>query len=126
MELNQTDYEKLRELEESLWRSKTRFDLEYMDKVLANDFFEYGRSGRIYQREDTLGAPVQEIIAKLPLRNFNARLIDNNVAQITYISEVTDHGIIEVGNRSSIWSKTAAGWQLRFHQGTPMGPSLQG
>lgn len=120
MELSSADHEKLKELEESLWRSETRFDQEYMNKVLAPDFFEFGRSGRIYQRVDTLGAPAQEIIAKLPLKNFTVRLIDNNVVQVTYISEVTDDGVIEVGNRSSIWSKAGTGWQLRFHQGTPI------
>jgi hypothetical protein len=118
MELNQVDYEKLKKLEESLWRSETRFDLEYMNKVLAPDFFEFGRSGRIYQREDTFGHPAEEIKAKLPLKNFTVRLIDTNVVQVTYISEVTYDGVVEVGNRSSIWSKTANGWQLRFHQGT--------
>lgn len=65
-----------------------------------------------------MAAPTQAIEAKLPLRNFAIRLIDTNVAQVTYVSEVTDHGVVEVGNRSSIWSKTEGGWQLRFHQGT--------
>ncbi|OFZ28931.1 MAG: hypothetical protein A2622_12595 [Bdellovibrionales bacterium RIFCSPHIGHO2_01_FULL_40_29] len=26
---------------------------------------------------------------------------------------------IIIANRSSLWSKTATGWKLRFHQGTP-------
>lgn len=91
-----------------------------MNKVLALDFFEFGRSGRIYQRENTLAVPTQAIEAKLPLQNFAIRLIDTNVAQVTYVSEVTYGGAIEVGNRSSIWSKTADGWQLHFHQGTPV------
>ena len=120
MELSKDDYEKLRQLEESLWRSETRFDQEYMNNVLAPDFFEYGRSGRIYQRANTLDVSAQTITAKLPLKNFTVRLIDNNVAQITYISEVTDNGLVEVGNRSSIWSKSDGEWKLRFHQGTPV------
>ncbi len=59
-----------------------------MDRVLAPDFFEYGRSGRVYQREDTLAVPVQEISAVIPLVDFKARSIDVNVVQLTYISIV--------------------------------------
>lgn len=46
------DLEDLRPLEESLWRSKTRFDDAGMDASFADDFCEFGRSGRVYQREE--------------------------------------------------------------------------
>lgn len=119
MEINKDDFEKLKELEESLWRSETRFDQEYMDRVLAHDFFEFGRSGRRYKREETLsGARPQTINIKFPLKNFSITLIDTNVALVTYISEVM-YEEMEVANRSSIWLKTPAGWQIKFHQGTP-------
>jgi hypothetical protein len=119
MEINKEDYEKLKELEESLWRAETRFDNEYMNKVLAPDFFEFGRSGRTYKREETLsGARPQTINIKFPLKNFSITLIDTNVALVTYISEVM-YEEMEVANRSSIWLKTATGWQIKFHQGTP-------
>jgi hypothetical protein len=52
MRVNDSDYEKLKQLEESLWRSETRFDNEYMNRTLAPDFFEFGRSGRAYTREE--------------------------------------------------------------------------
>jgi hypothetical protein len=109
----------LRELEESLWRSKTRFNQAYMERILAPDFFEFGRSGRIYTREDTLAAPPHEINARLPLENFAVHPIDSNVVLVTYVSEVR-YEEVDVGNRSSLWSRTDAGWQLRFHQGTPV------
>ena len=113
------DYEKLRELEESLWRIETRFNQEYMNKILASDFFEFGRSGRVYKREDTLGASPEKIDIKFPLKNFKIHSIDTNVVLVTYISEVM-YSELQIGNRSSIWSKTSEGWQLRFHQGTPI------
>ncbi|MEX1112709.1 MAG: DUF4440 domain-containing protein [Candidatus Andersenbacteria bacterium] len=117
MTLTKTEIEKLRELEESLWRPETRFNYEYMDKVLAHDFFEFGRSGRIYQREDTLGASGTQINAKLPLRDFQIHQLTDDVVQVTYVSEVDDEEL-EVGNRSSIWLKVEDDWQLKFHQGT--------
>ena len=91
-----------------------------MDKVLAPNFFEYGRSGRVYQREDTLAIPTEEIPAVIPLVNFKARPIDNNVVQITYISIVNYPHSEERALRSSIWLRTPKGWQLIFHQGTPI------
>ncbi|MFC1952908.1 nuclear transport factor 2 family protein [Chloroflexota bacterium] len=105
-------------MEESLWCSKTRFNREYMEKVLSREFLEFGGSGRIYKREDTLSAPAQEIRAKLPLKDFTAHFVSENVILVTYVSEV-EYDTIQISNRGSLWVKTLAGWQLRFHQETP-------
>ena len=118
MELSGEDLKTLEMLEEGLWRADARFDRTQMDVVLAPDFFEVGRSGRVYRREDTLGVRAQPIDARLPLRDFKARLLDSNVAQVTYVSAVTHEGVEEIANRSSIWTRSEHGWQLRFHQGT--------
>ena len=120
MELGNQDLKDLELLEEGLWRSEVRFDLKRMDEILAPDFFEFGRSSRVYRREDTLGIPAQRINAKLPLRDFKVRLLDTNVAQVTYVSAVTYEAVKELARRSSIWSRPGHGWQLRFHQGTAM------
>lgn len=112
------DYETLKQLETSLWIADTRFDSDYMDKILSSDFFEFGRSGRIYTRAEVIAVPPQEINATLPLKNFAIHHIDKNVVLITYVSQV-NNGETLMGNRSSLWSKTTNGWQLRFHQGTP-------
>jgi hypothetical protein len=126
LRMNQ-DVDTLRELEESLWRSETRFDPAYMDRILAPDFFEFGRSGRTYTREDILAGPAHEIDARLPLEGFTVHPIASDVFLVTYVSEVA-YEEVELGNRSSLWSKTGAGWQLRFHQGTAVqrqvGPSI--
>ena len=76
----------LRELEESLWRSETRFDQAYMDRILAPDFFEFGRSGRTYTREDILTGPAHEIDARLPLENFTVHPISNSVVLVTILA----------------------------------------
>jgi hypothetical protein len=119
MELSVEEREQLQRLEEELWREETRFDSAYMERVIAADFFEFGRSGRVYQRSDTLSAPRQPIAAVIPLSDFKARLLSQDVAQVTYNSQVTYNGVVEKARRSSIWSRTADGWGLRFHQGTP-------
>ncbi len=102
-------------------RGETRFDPELMDQYFAPDFFEFGRSGQVYTRDEMIFDPAdaQEIEAKLPLENFHARYLTDTVVQITYISELDFDGEVLRGNRSSIWSKNGDQWQLRFHQGTP-------
>jgi len=119
VELSQSDREALERLEGELWRAATRFDRAYMGQVIAQDFFEFGRSGRVYDRHETLSVPPEPIEARLPLQNFRARLIAPDVAQVTYNSAVKYDGVYEYGRRSSIWSRTPGGWVLRFHQGTP-------
>ncbi len=120
MEVSNDSQKELEILEESLWKSETRFDRNYMNKILTPDFFEFGRSGKIYRREDTLGVLAQHIEAKFPLKDFVVRPITDEVVQVTYVSEVADQGQTDFGNRSSIWMKTGEGWKLRFHQGTPV------
>jgi len=110
-------HEKLQKLEESLWIDETRFDPNYMEKILAPDFFEFGRSGRVYEREDTLAVGRQSINAKLPLENFKITEVLEGVVLVTYISEV-QYETLERANRSSLWVKSEDGWKLKFHQGT--------
>lgn len=119
MEISSEDREILERLEEELWREETRFDTQRMNELIANDFFEFGRSGRVYKRQDTLAAARQTIDAVFPLPEFQVRLLNENIAQITYNSEVKYDGVIEYARRSSIWSRTTSGWIIRFHQGTP-------
>jgi hypothetical protein len=118
-QISADDQEELRRLEESLWRAETRFDRAHMERVLAADFSEFGRSGRTYRRQDTLDVPRDACDAELPLPNFAVRAITGDVALVTYVSRVTYGSDIEVANRSSLWSRHPDGWKIRFHQGTP-------
>ena len=119
MELSGRDRDELQRLEEYLWRAETRYDDRYMREVMAPDFLEFGRSGRVSRREDSLTVPRRPIDAVLPLPDFSARLLHPDVAQVTYNSAVTYDGVVQRARRSSIWSRTPSGWTLRFHQGTP-------
>ena len=119
MELSKQDRAALERLEEELWREETRFDRKRMGEIIAPDFLEFGRSGRVYQREDSLAVSRQAIDAVLPLPDFAARLLHPDIAQVTYNSAVTYDGVVQHARRSSIWSRIPGGWVLRFHQGTP-------
>jgi hypothetical protein len=109
-------------LEESLWRAETRFDDALMETVLADDFVEFGRSGRVYRRDELFmeNSEFKEIDAVLPLPEFSVKYLTQDVVQAIYVSEVTYNGQVERANRSSIWCHENGTWRLRFHQGTPV------
>ena len=120
MELTVENLTELKQLEERLWIAEFRFDRAWMETILAEDFFEFGRSGRIYSRSECLDIDRgQTIDAVIPLFEFKARYIASDTVQITYKSIVTYENAVEYGNRSSLWLKTSSGWKLKFHQGTP-------
>lgn len=113
------EIEQIRTLEESMWDPKIRFNKEYMEDALAIDFFEFGCSGRVYNRAEIIDIEPREFHATLPLKKFKIHSIAENVIQTTYISEV-EYDNLQICNRSSIWVKNDDGWKLRFHQGTPV------
>jgi hypothetical protein len=119
MKITPKDLKELTKLEEGLWKAEFRFDRAWMEAVLAYDFVEFGRSGRIYSRAQCLDDPGGATDTFLPLPGFKARYLSADVVQITYKSIVTYGEEVEHANRSSIWLKTPGGWSLKFHQGTP-------
>jgi hypothetical protein len=110
-----------RELEESMWRAETRFDRAYLERVLHPDFFEFGRSGRVWTRDDTMTMEPREIEARFPLPDFAFHPIDADTVLVTYTSAVR-HETWDQANRSSIWVRDAGTWRLRFHHATPANP----
>jgi hypothetical protein len=120
--LSEEDSAILTRLEEDMWREVTRFDRAFQEQRFATDFFEFGRSGRVYTRKQIIRVDSQPIDAVLPLQNLAIRPIDRNTVQVTYDSQVRYDSVVEYGRRSSIWSRTESGWVLRFHQGTPYQP----
>jgi len=120
--LSAADIAELTRLEEAMWREDMRFDQAFLERHVAADFFEFGRSGRVYRREQVLADRRQPIQALLPLPNLSIRLLDDHTAQVTYTSSVVYDGMVEHGRRSSIWTRADGRWVLRFHQGTPCQP----
>lgn len=112
----------LLDLETALWRSETRFDPAWMDRVLHADFVEFGQSGRVWDRAATIDVDVADIGVTSPLRDVQVHEVADGVVLVTYA--VTDRfgpgGSARHTRRSSWWLRTADGWRLRFHQGTPL------
>jgi hypothetical protein len=113
----------LRTLEVELHLGATRANRTRMDALLHADFIEFGRSGTLWTREATLaefadgGASAPRILAD----SFTLRRLSDELALLTYRSSHVDgQGRRERFTwRTSLWQRGPAGWQLRFHQGTP-------
>jgi hypothetical protein len=122
MQLSAEDIAELTRLEEAMWTAGTRYDPAFQQDRFASDFFEFGRSGRVYTREQVILDGDGEISARLPLDALQIRRLDEATAQVTYNSHVEYGGVVEHARRSSIWTRTDRGWVIRFHQGTPYEP----
>jgi hypothetical protein len=107
--------DQLTELEHAMWNPSMRGDRSWMDAHLADDFTEFGYSGRSYSRAETLDLPVGTIEATLEDLAISA--VGRDAAVVTYRS-VEPRG---AANRASIWRRVAGQWRLGFHQGTPVG-----
>jgi hypothetical protein len=89
--------------------------------LLHPEFHEVGRSGRSYNREIIVNfLTAQESQPKVASEKFSASELGPGVALLTYRSVQVEQSKTLVNHtlRSSIWLKTNAGWQLRYHQGT--------
>ena len=65
--------ELLLKLEMSLWINETRNNLEYLDRILHNDFQEFGKSGKIYFKTDILRNSNLNIEAVFPFKKLNVK-----------------------------------------------------
>ena len=111
----------LRELEVALHQPSIRSDPDRLDTLLHDSFTEFGRSGRSYNKTDVM----RQLLSEQPTRtiwsqDFSVAEIAAGVALLTYKSAHLDGNgkVYRHTLRSSIWQRTADGWQMRFHQGT--------
>jgi hypothetical protein len=105
------------QLEMQLLQHTTRKSQSQLAKLLADDFVEFGSSGRIFTKKDIIERlPLEEEIT-FKLTNFQAKYIDENVVLTTF--EIEKNVGVKYTLRSSIWKKNKGTWQMVFHQGTP-------
>jgi hypothetical protein len=112
----------LRALEETLLDPAVRRDRARVEALLAEEFEEFGSSGRVWTREQILDLLASEDYERPSMEDFRCAVIAKNVALVTYRSVRTDaaSGLNASVLRSSLWVKDAQGWRMRFHQGTRM------
>ncbi len=114
----------LRTLEERLLDPTVRRDRAQVEALLDDEFCEFGRSGRAFDKPEILDLLEQEAELRytLALEEFAPATLAEGVVLVTYRSVRTDleSGKVLQARRSSIWILRADGWKMRFHQGTPI------
>ncbi len=110
----------LRKCEEALLDPAVRRERTQVAALLAEDFVEFGASGKVWTREEIVSLLATEQYDPPIMENFQCLQIAPNVALVTYQAVHTDAatGDRSITLRSSIWSKSPWGWRMRFHQGT--------
>lgn len=119
----------LRALEEALLDAAVRRDRARVAALLAEDFLEFGSSGRVWSREEILELLTSEDYQPPVMEDLRCSLIAENVGLVTYRTVRTDDvsGIRSVVLRSSLWLRESGEWRVRFHQGTKIpGPGNEG
>jgi hypothetical protein len=76
MRLSPDEIAELTRLEEAMWTAATRFDATFQQERFGADFFEFGRSGRVYARGQAIHTGGGEIKARIPLDGLQIRRID--------------------------------------------------
>jgi hypothetical protein len=107
-------------LEQSLLSPSARRDRDRVAGLLAEDFVEFGTSGKTLNREQVLAllGGTEEFEAP-QIEDLKCRAISEGVVLVTYRTVRTNEtGRSFVTLRSSIWSLHSGFWLLRFHQGT--------
>jgi len=113
----------LKSLEESLLDPTNRRNPEQVSTLLADDFLEFGSSGRTFNK----AAILEEFRNEPPRRasllsDFAIRSLAPDVMLVTYRTTRCDSSgqITHHVQRSSIWISRNGTWQITFHQGTPI------
>jgi hypothetical protein len=107
-------------LELALLDPAVRHNRVRVDSLLADDFQEFGASGKVWSRSQILDMLESESPRPIEAHDLACHSIAEGVALVTYRAGTTDPQTQETITtlRSSIWICVEGNWKLRFHQGT--------
>jgi len=113
--------ELLLQLERQLMDPVFRKNREQVSALLAEDFREFGSSGRVWSRATILDLLVSEEDYTAPVvEDFAMQRIGPETALVTYraVRESGGSSAAQASLRSSLWVRREGRWQVLFHQGT--------
>lgn len=108
-------------LEEALLDPAVRRDRARVSELVADDFIEFGSSGRVWTRDAILDLLEAEKNFIPPgVEEMACRSLGEGVMLVTYrtVRFNMDTGVRSTTLRSSVWTNESRKWQIRFHQGT--------
>jgi hypothetical protein len=106
--------------EQALLDPAVRRDRAQVEAFLAEDFVEFGSSGRVSDRQTIVESLATEDYTAPTAEQMRCTRITADVALITYRTTRIDSNSATRSEtlRSSLWIKEAGNWRVRFHQGT--------
>jgi hypothetical protein len=111
----------LRTLEEELLQPDVRKTPTRLDALLAEEFIEFGSSGRVFNKQQIINTLTAESPVRLSLNDFKALPLGPDVVLTTYravrYGAPGEQPVYSL--RSSVWRMLDGRWQIVFHQGTP-------
>ncbi|TAA42564.1 nuclear transport factor 2 family protein [Pseudoxanthomonas winnipegensis] len=111
--------------ERALLTAQVRASATRLQALLAEDFVEFGASGRRYTRQDIVAELAQEADqTRYSADTFECVELAPGLVQLRYVSRREDAAGVRLARRSSLWRQEAAGWRMVFHQGTPLPDAL--
>lgn len=108
-------------LELQLMDPAFRKDREQVAALLAEDFREFGSSGRFWSREAIIELLATEPAQPAPaVEDFAIQRLAPEIVLVTYLTiRASGPGALRQGVlRSSLWIHRDSGWKVLFHQGT--------
>ncbi len=126
-EVEDADEVLLRQLEVRLLSTDVRASSEALAELLADEFVEFGSSGLVWDKVQTVAGLLGEgsgPAVERSARDLRVRLLVEDVALVTYraVRRGLDDAIEVHTLRSSIWRREGGRWRMVFHQGTRSGP----
>jgi hypothetical protein len=111
----------LRQLEERLLQPEVRRSAADVAELLADEFIEFGSSGRVFNKQQIIESLQHEEPARRSMAEFRSTLLAPGVILTTYrVVRLNPSGARPTSSlRSSIWRLQDGRWKLVFHQGTP-------
>ena len=110
-------------LERRLLEPAVRSSSKELDELLAEDFLEFGSSGRVWTRSEIVAELLTESGSEIEIDSARSRHISEDVILLTYRSMRVGDTDAAAALRSSIWQRQGGIWKLIFHQGTKVRPS---
>ena len=106
----------LKELEELLLAPDVRKSKRLVE-LLADEFVEFGSSGRVYTKDDLVAVLLAESSVVQTTSDFRVAVLAPDVALLPY--RIRRHSQPPADTlRSSVWRRSSGKWQMVFHQAT--------
>jgi hypothetical protein len=111
------------DLETSLLKPEIRSSARDLDLLIADDFMEFGSSGKVYDKKNILERLPKDIeisSVQFIVSDFKIKELSENVILATFKTDkISPDGDHVTALRASIWKNINGNWQMIYHQGTP-------